>query len=524
MTSTNGFVISAGVDVETMVEQIRSGEYFHEPLRSLSARFAANRMSEPDIVSSLQAYMASSSEKGTARWQERYDEIPRLVESAVEKFGKPTAVQVTLAELPPVTVVRPASHFTMPDGLAGEIAQYCMDTAPVPNLPYALMAGLLTISLLSRNRYLVPPFNTRLNLYVAAVGETSCGKDAPPQMVGSMARMVGIGNSVTEGVSSGVALQRALSEVPDHALFYWQDEIWEMLQAADSFKGSGYKKELTAALMTLYGRAGSSYQGRKYADAKNNIEPIQNPYMIFGGATTPARFMEALSQKYVADGFLNRLIVFQSDGVPPQVPPTGEILPPTLKQQLTQLYDPSFTEIPIHRTGVLIRREPGVDERLTDFGQECRAMLTSNPDLGALWSRGFENSVKVAGIQAVGTDREHPVITLNQADWAINLVSHCLESFGLQLEQHMFEGEFDKQCKNALEYIRNPLKYTGDKRWGDFCARGVMPRGLLTKRLRNVRSMGISEIIKKLLESGEIVEIQVDENTAYVVYGSVPHV
>lgn len=117
-----------------------------------------------------------------------------------------------------------------PAGMVGDIARHCMEISPVPNRPFALMAGLLTISLLSRNRYIVPPFGTRLNLYVAAVGETGCGKDAPPQMVGRLAGIIGAGESTTEGVASGVALQRAVADAPDHAIFYWQDEIWEMLQ------------------------------------------------------------------------------------------------------------------------------------------------------------------------------------------------------------------------------------------------------------------------------------------------------
>jgi len=41
-----------------------------------------------------------------------------------------------------------------PDGLVGDIAKHCMEISPVPNRPFALMAGLLTISLLSRNRYI----------------------------------------------------------------------------------------------------------------------------------------------------------------------------------------------------------------------------------------------------------------------------------------------------------------------------------------------------------------------------------
>jgi len=406
-----------------------------------------------------------------------------------------------------------------PAGLVGDIAKHCMEISPVPNRPFALMAGLLTISLLSRNRYIVPPFGTRLNLYVAAVGETGSGKDDPPQMVGRLASIAGADDCTTDGVASGVALQRSLSELPDHSLFYWQDEVWEMLQSADAFKGSVHKKELTSVLMTLYGRSKSAYKGRKYADSKQNIESISHPYVVFGGATTPARFMDALSQKYVADGFLNRLIVFQSKGVPEMLPPQANSLPAGMKQRLIDLYNPRYESaraMPESMASIEVDRESGVDRTLSEFNQDCRKML-SNPNLGALWTRGFENAVKVAGILAVGVDHDKPVVTMEQANWAIRLVRHCIQSFSLKLESQMSESVFDSYCKKALDLIKHADKYDGDKRWGHMVSIG-MPRGLLTKSMR-IKSQIVDDIVIYLKETQEIIEFEEDAITLYRVRG-----
>ena len=43
--------------------------------------------------------------------------------------------------------------------------------------------------------------------------------------------------------------------------------------------------------MTAYSQADENFAGKKYANRKDNIEAIDRPYLIFGGATTPARFM-----------------------------------------------------------------------------------------------------------------------------------------------------------------------------------------------------------------------------------------
>jgi len=412
---------------------------------------------------------------------------------------------------------RPVEHdFEFPDGLVGEVADYVMASSPVPNKPFALMAGLLAVSLLSRNRYHVPPFNTRLNLYVTAVGETASGKDAPPRAVGSLAINAGAEKSVVEGVASGVALLRALNGLSDHCMFYWQDEIWEMIQAASMAKGSIHKKELTSILMTLYGRAGSSIGGRVYADEKMNIEPIDHPFVVFGGATTPVRFMEAISDKHVADGFLNRMIVFQSCDKPIRQPPAIDQPPSALMESLGMLYggpircDEKEGKLVPRAHNVAIKRSAGVDEHFTAFDEKCS---NKGGEFAALWSRGFENSIKVAGILAVGVDYENPIITMDQATRATRLIDDCLSGFDLQLAENLAESEFHAQCNKAMKTIRDAYRYRGDKRWGDLTMKG-MPKALLT-RVMHLKSAAMKDIIQHLVESDRIEVFEVDKKTMY---------
>lgn len=74
------------VDTTVVGDKITNGENLHESLRSLSASYAAKGMAEVDIVAALRSRLDKSVERGTDRWQERYDSVPRLVESAVQKF------------------------------------------------------------------------------------------------------------------------------------------------------------------------------------------------------------------------------------------------------------------------------------------------------------------------------------------------------------------------------------------------------------------------------------------------------
>jgi len=114
---TKGFVVSdsSGVDIQTQVAQVLSGDSLHEPLRSLSASYAAKGMSEADIVDTLRAHLDASKAKGSKRWQERYDAIPRVVASAIEKYA-PEAIEAAQAmpdQLPELDV--PALLKTQPE-------------------------------------------------------------------------------------------------------------------------------------------------------------------------------------------------------------------------------------------------------------------------------------------------------------------------------------------------------------------------------------------------------------------------
>jgi hypothetical protein len=86
---SDGFTVGEGVDVEDAIEQILSGEHFHEPLLRLSARSAQQGMKPDDIKAMLCGYMKGSSERGSDRWKSHWKDISRMVKTAYLKYGTP---------------------------------------------------------------------------------------------------------------------------------------------------------------------------------------------------------------------------------------------------------------------------------------------------------------------------------------------------------------------------------------------------------------------------------------------------
>jgi hypothetical protein len=75
------------VDWDEMISNIISGTDLHDSILRLAASMAGKGMGGPHIKSVLRATMNASTASHDERWQERYDDIRRSVDSAVEKFS-----------------------------------------------------------------------------------------------------------------------------------------------------------------------------------------------------------------------------------------------------------------------------------------------------------------------------------------------------------------------------------------------------------------------------------------------------
>jgi hypothetical protein len=77
-----------------LVRLVISGEQYHDCLRDLAASHIANNMPPGAVVNMLRALMNCSTGPRDSRWQNRFDSIPELVNSASEKF-KPMGVDIS---------------------------------------------------------------------------------------------------------------------------------------------------------------------------------------------------------------------------------------------------------------------------------------------------------------------------------------------------------------------------------------------------------------------------------------------
>jgi hypothetical protein len=90
----NGADPDGRVDWGRLYENIRVGSEYHQSLRDLACNMIAAKTDPGAVVNILRDLMMQSEAPHDARWQERYDDIPRAVNSAVRRVSQTTPEKV----------------------------------------------------------------------------------------------------------------------------------------------------------------------------------------------------------------------------------------------------------------------------------------------------------------------------------------------------------------------------------------------------------------------------------------------
>ena len=258
-------------------------------------------------------------------------------------------------------------------------------------------------------------------------------------------------------------------------------------------------------LMSLYGRGAGVHAGRAYAEKDKNIVPILHPFVTLMATTTSTELMAVIKGADVDSGFLNRCMLFETaENIPPRQSPALDIDQKIIValrhvgngtyggQASIKINGINFVPIIASSAALVL-----LDE-LADIADESMA----TPPYGALWARAYQNALIYSGLLALGCGGKL-IITEEHAAYAIQLVKHCITRWTKKMKEESSESVFDAQMKKALKNIRQAKKYSHDKKYGDLCSQGLMPRSKLTNQMR-LDKYQLNRIVDTLLQSEEI--------------------
>ncbi len=421
-----------------------------------------------------------------------------------------------IKSLPGVDVDVPAVQDTSlpqeilkPPGLVGEIAAYHNSTAFRKTPLFGTAGGLASISALNANQYALdmPTGLVSLNLYQLVLGATGIGKEHPRRIVKEVLEIAD-DMAVATNPASDVGLLRKLETL--RRALWMQDEFGRHLKFAGGSNG-GHQHALITLVMMLYGLAFSRTEAREYADIKQNIESIANPYLSVLGTSTRESVTNAMTSEEVVGGTLNRFIVMneQHSAPPYRDGENGQLSKKTreaicrlsIRKNMLATDTPQTTCHGKHRYTPIIPTSEAI-AALIAYRSEADKKRAQGGAAAHLWARSYENALRVAGCIGLGdSDPSRPVLTLENAQWAITFMRWSTKQ-AVSLLDHIADSSTERDAMEILVFVRECI---GKPVNGPFCTlnrEGWVPQSQITRKFQKIEKYKRDQLIRGLVEGG----------------------
>ena len=319
------------------------------------------------------------------------------------------------------------TKFNYPPGLVGEVARYIEHSAIRPVREVGLAAALALCAGLWGRAYNIS--GTGLNQYIILLAKTGTGKDGAAtgidNVVGAMCKTF---PSIERclgpaGFASGQALLRSLDRQPGFVSVLGEFGI--TLQQICDPRANMAQTMLKRVLLDLYARSGYGkiMRSNVYADAEKNTKMIVSPSVTLLGESTPETFYGGIDQEHISEGLIPRFTVIHHDGGRPARNPKAFFAPPgsmvdelveisTAASQLEQSYNVVNIRTDTAGGAILDALDRKADKEINKTESDMEAQL---------WNRAHLKALKLAGLVAVGVNHTEPQITMEIAQWAVDM-------------------------------------------------------------------------------------------------------
>lgn len=436
--------------------------------------------------------------------------------------------------MPAELQVDPTAIYSVPSGLVGQIAQFAYAQAPMPVPEIALTAAIGLMSGIVGKAYNIS--NTGLNQYTLLISSTGTGKEA---IASSISKLMGevkktvIASQEFRGpaeIASPQALTRVLVDTP--SIVSIVGEFGLALKSMAAENAAQHQVGLRRMLLDLYNKSGATDEVQRsvYADKDKNTTAIKAPAFSLIGESTPERFYDILTEEMVSEGLLPRFTIIENYTGYPEFNEGHALVKPSeeLVKNLARLCANALNLI---KNGVVInvQEEPEARAFLTEFRNFCAAHTrgTKMEVKKQLWTRAYVKALKLAATIAVGNNIYHPVITMQEAQWAVNLVKHGIYNIIGRFENGTIGPQTDenKQIETVMikmkDFLLTPYsqieKLAGNaKGLQKLHSERIIPYAYIQhavaamavfKRDKMGSTNGLKRTLKTLVERGDITEV-----------------
>lgn len=464
------------------------------------------------------------------------DGLRNMLNEAVAKAQKkpPVAPVEAPAQLiaTPVTLQPAKSIYTPPAGLIGAIAQFMYAQAPRPVPEIALAGALGLVAGIVGRSYNIS--GTGLNQYVLLLAPTGTGKEAIASGIDKL--MAAVVRSVPAAMEfigpAEISSQQALSKYMSKTAASFVSVVGEFgmqLKLMASPHAPPHLLGLMRMILDLYNKSGHGKMLRPtiYSDREKNTNTIEAPAFTWLGESTPEKFYEALDETMITSGLLPRFTTIEYNGDRPALNPTHILAQPSFEviEKLSELCAHSLN-LNSQNKAMNVEMTPDAKKLFDQFDKHCDEQInTSEREVRRhLWNRAHIKAMKLAALVAVGCNPYDPVIDVEAASWALNLIVADVRTLLAKFDAGEIGVDNDetKQLTTVIKCVRDYITFA----WSDvekyvpgqghLHQERIIPYAYIQRRLaaaaifrkdKRGSSDALKRTLKTLVERGDLQEM-----------------
>lgn len=363
-------------------------------------------------------------------------------------------------------------------GMVGDLAR-AIDKIYMTSKPAISLASAFALYSTIKCGRVVSAHGFHPNLYLCLVASSGSGKTRANVILTDILEELNLNHLRLPKPQSEQGLVKSLHASP-RGLLMW-DEFGPALSDLAKTQ-TGYKATILPALTEIYTLAGRTYFGPEYASRERAREDIKNVYLNLFASATPSRFYSALTEEFVLDGFLSRIVVFWNKEDEEKVKfrtPEPFQLPANVKEDLqawAEMPDESRERVDYH--GALWRAQAEIFEleKIRERSEVAKVFL----------SRKFEIFSKLCLVLS-----PFDGVTIERIQYALELTQFLIGSQIEACSQYLGASPAIKLRNDILEYLK-PGEWTSLSE--------------ITLRFKNRERKYQREALSTLVEMGAVLE------------------
>lgn len=458
--------IDTEIETETldnMYENIRTGKEYHESMLNISYQLIKDGMKAAHVKSLLRTIFDASVDSGSDRWQERYNDIDRTVDGAVDKTSAEFSVEgLEDGEGEEIT------SLPIPPGLLGTVYDSALASLLYPYEEVALVSSIgLIAGIIGRRYNVMQPMPMGLNVYMTLVAKTGTGKER----IGTFIQhCIKSGNDGLKSYDSfygpsGFTGPKAIANAFQDA----RSRVCVVSEAGLMMKvKSGNVEGKTAMILDAYSKSHNDGYTQEliYSSAEQAVPTMRAVAMTIISESTDDNLKEAYrSMGAIDNGYLPRQSVFLVKDT--RVPINREVKLEIGKKavdRLNRLMEHSSTvQAENDPKAVPVYFDEDIIEDMWSFLGWCDDVKHDNVDKDPvksnMASRMFVKAAKYAGICAVfNSDKDDIKITTEVWDWAKSLVKYELDNVSKTLGNLNNSSEMSDAIQEVCIKVTQLLK------------------------------------------------------------------